>query len=116
MLTDKRPNLSKIQKFGSVCYIYKQDKGKLDSTCDQGLFVGYDKNSPSYLSYHTDTEKVQKHRLVKFVNKVNVEKQTQTVETKPNDDKVRQPMAERATQEGTEKVQEPSVRIKKSTR
>ncbi len=117
MLTDKTPNLSKMQKFGSICYTYKQDKGKLDSRCDQGLFVGYDKNSPAYLVYHPDTEKIQKHRLVKFVNKVNVEKQTQTVETEPNndDDRWRQPMADRVAQEvyeSTEKSQEPRVRNK----
>lgn len=76
LLTDKKPNVSKMQKFGSVCYTYKQNKGKLDSRCDRGCFVGYDKNSPAYLVYHPDTNKVQKHRLVKFVSKAAVEKQT----------------------------------------
>lgn len=56
MLTDKKPNLSEMQKFGPVCYTYKQDKGKLDSRCEQGLFVGHDKNSHAYLIYHPDTE------------------------------------------------------------
>ena len=115
MLTDKKPNLSTMQKFGSVCYTYKQDKGKLDSRCDQGRFVGYDKNSPAYLVYHPDTDKVQKHRLVKFVSKVTVEKQTQTLEPDQNDhyDSVMQPRASRITQEvneRTENTQEPSVR------
>jgi len=32
--TGKKPNVSKMHKFGSVCYTYKQDKGKLDSRCD----------------------------------------------------------------------------------
>lgn len=114
MLTGKKPNLSKMQKFGSVCYTYKQNKGKLDSRCDQGLFVGYDKNSPAYLVYYPDTEKIQKHRLVKFINKVNVEKQTQTAETEPSDDDqiVRQPKADRVTHEvfeTTEKSEEPKV-------
>lgn len=114
MLTDKKPNVSTMQKFGSVCYTYKQDKGKLDSRCDQGRFVGYDKNSPAYLVYHPDTEKVQKHRLVKFVNKVTVEKQTQTFGSDPNDDKdsVRQPRASRVTQEiheSTENAKETSA-------
>lgn len=113
LLTDKRPNISKMQKFGSVCYTYKQDKGKLDSRCDQGRFVGYDKNSPAYLVYHPDTNKVQKHRLVKFVSKAAVEKQTQTGEPDPNDGySMRQPRTSETTQEvnrSTENAQEPSV-------
>ena len=64
--------------------------------------------------YHSDTEKVQKHRLVKFVNKVNVEKQTQTFGLDPNDDNnsVRQPRASRVTHEVneiTENAQETSA-------
>lgn len=117
MLTGKKPDLSKMQKFGSVCYAYKQDKGNLDSKCDQGFFVGYDKNSPAYLVYHPETEKVQKHRLVKFVSKVNVERQTQTDEGELNDDcsRVRQPMANRPSEKGdkdNEEVPEPIVRDK----
>ena len=114
LLTDKKPNVSKMQKFGSVCYTYKQDKGKLDSRCDQGRFVGYDKNSPAYLVYHPDTNKVQKHRLVKFVSRAAVEKQTQTGEPDPSDgdDSVR-PRTREITQgisRSTEKISEPSVR------
>lgn len=78
MLTGKKPNVSRMHKFGSVCYTYKQEKGKLDSRCEQGCFVGYDKNSPAYLVFFPDKNKVQKHRLVKFVNKITVEEQTQT--------------------------------------
>lgn len=33
MLTGKKPNVSRMQRFGSVCYTYKQEKGKLDSRC-----------------------------------------------------------------------------------
>lgn len=40
MLTNKKPNVSRMQRFGSVCYTYKQEKGKLDSRCDQGLLWG----------------------------------------------------------------------------
>ena len=52
MLTGKQPNLAKMQKFGSECYAYRQDKRKLDPRCDKGIFVGYDKNSPAYLVYY----------------------------------------------------------------
>ncbi|KAJ8381057.1 hypothetical protein SKAU_G00018350 [Synaphobranchus kaupii] len=115
LLTDKEPNLSKMQKFGSLCYTYRQDKGKLDSRCDQGHFVSYDKNSPAYYVYHPETGRVQKHRLVKFVNKATVERQTQTLEPDLNDDydSVTQPRASSITQEDnerTENVQEPGVR------
>lgn len=78
MLTGKKPNLSRMRVFGSVCYAYKHDKKKLDSRCDKGIFVGYDKNSPAYLVYYSDTKKVLKHRLVRFVTKSVCEKETQT--------------------------------------
>lgn len=115
LLTGKKPNVSKLHKFGSVCYTYKQDKGKLDSKCDQGLFVGYDKYSPAYLVYNPDTNRVLKHRLVKFVSKTAVEKQTQTNETDPNDvyDNLREPKTCEASQEVNQRAeshQEPCVR------
>ena len=84
LFSGKEPNISKMQKFGSVCYAYKQlDKGKLDPRCEQGIFVGYDKNSPAYLVYYPEKEKVQKHRLVKFTIKAGIEKETQTCESYP---------------------------------
>lgn len=43
MLTGRRPNLSRMQKFGSECYVYKQEKKKLDPRCEKGIFVGYEK-------------------------------------------------------------------------
>ena len=78
MLTGRRPHMSRMQKFGSVCYTYKQDKIKLDSRCEKGIFVGYDKNSPACMVYYPDNRKVKKHRLVKFVSKTVVEQQRQT--------------------------------------
>lgn len=62
MLTGRKPNLSKMNVFGSVCYAYKQEKKRLDSRCEKGIFVGYDKNSPAYLVYNPDTGSVRKHR------------------------------------------------------
>ena len=78
MLTGKKPNLSKMKTFGSPCYAYKQDKKKLDSRCEKGIFVGYDKNSPAYLVFYPNTGKVVKNRLVKFITKSVSESQTQT--------------------------------------
>lgn len=43
--------------------------------------MGYDKNSPAYLVYYPEKEKVQKHRLVKFPTKTGTEKETQTCES-----------------------------------
>lgn len=81
LFTGNVPNLSKLQKFRSTCFAYKQEKGKMESRCEQGVFIGYDKNSPAYLVYYPDTEKVQKHRLVKFTTKTTNEKGTQTAES-----------------------------------
>lgn len=86
LLTGRKPNISRMRKFGCECYAYKQDKGKLDSRCTKGIFVGYDKNSPAYKVYFPDRAKVQKFRLVKFVTKHNEEKQTQTDTTSEDKD------------------------------
>lgn len=79
VITGKTPNLSNMRIFGSECYIYKQDKKKLDSRCEKGNFVGYDKYSPAYNVFYPETGKVLKHRLVKFITKCNTDSQTQTV-------------------------------------
>lgn len=86
MLTGKKPNLSKMRIFGSTCFAYRHDKKKLDSRCDKGIFVGYDKNSPSYLVDYPDTKKVMKHRLVKFATRNVAEQETQTDLTIIGDD------------------------------
>lgn len=78
--TGKKCNLARMYKFGSVCYAYQQDRGKLDSRCERGLFVGHDKGSPAYLVYYPGKGKVHKHRLVKFVTKTTCESETQTQE------------------------------------
>ena len=78
LLNGKEPNVPKVQKFGSVCFACKQEKGKLDSRCEQDVSIGYDKNSPAYLVYYPVTERVQKHRLVKFTTKAATERETLT--------------------------------------
>lgn len=84
MLTGRRPNLARMQKFGSVCYAYRQNRQKLDSKGNRGIFVGYDKNSPAYLVYYPSSAKVQKHRLIKCVTPTAAEQETQT--EMPTDD------------------------------
>lgn len=85
MLTGKKPDVSKMQKFGSVCYAYKNDKKKLDPRSEKGVLIGYDKNSPAYLVYYPENDKVLKHRLLKFVSKTTIEQQTQTVLSSDDD-------------------------------
>ena len=66
-LTGKMPDMSKMQKFGSVCYVYEQNAKKLDDRAKQALFVGYDKSSPAFLCYFKETNTVKKSRSVKFL-------------------------------------------------
>lgn len=84
-LTGRRTNLFKMQKSGSVCYAYRQNKRKLDSRCEKGIFVGYDKNSPEYMVCYPNSGQVQKHWLMKFETKTRAERQTQP-DIMPDDD------------------------------
>ena len=87
-LTGRKPNLSNMRIFGSICYAYKQDKSKLDPRCTKGIFLGYDRSSPAYLVYFPETGKVMKHRVVKFTMPKECvrEQQTQTGEMVSYDD------------------------------
>lgn len=81
LFTGKQPNMSKLQKFGSVCFTSEQERDNTDSGSEQGVFVGYDKYSPAYLVYYPDINRVQKHRLVKFAVKTSVEEEMPTPES-----------------------------------
>lgn len=61
-------------------FAYKQEKGKFESRSKEAIFIGYDKNSPAYLRYYPDTDKVQKHRLVKYTTKVMRKEEMQSPE------------------------------------
>ena len=86
-LTGRKPNLCNMRVFGSECYAYRQDKKKLDSRCDKGIFVGYDRGSPAYLVYFPESGKVMRYRVVKVIGKSNtaVSEQVQT-DSSPDDD------------------------------
>ena len=71
--------------FESTCYIYKNLKKKLDPKCEKGIFVGYDRNSPAYLVFYSEDNRVLKHRLIKFISNV-TNQQTQTYPTDDDDD------------------------------
>ena len=66
--TSKRPNISKMETFGSLCYAYVQQKQKLDDRAKEGIFVGYDTRSPSYLVYFPSNGAIKKVRCVEFPN------------------------------------------------
>ncbi|KAL7647758.1 UNVERIFIED_CONTAM: hypothetical protein RMT77_001367 [Armadillidium vulgare] len=58
-----------MHMFGSVCYAYSQEEKKLDVRSKQGIFVGYDNESPAYLVYFPEQNNIKKVRSVKFTEK-----------------------------------------------
>ena len=78
-------NLSKMHIFRSTCYDFKNLRKKLDPKCEKGIFVGYDRNSHSYLIFYPGNKRILKHRLVKFITKM-TNQQTQTYPTNNDED------------------------------
>ena len=71
MITGRKPGLAKMNIFGSTCCAYKNFKKKLDPNCENGIFVGYARNSPAYLVFfYSEDNRVHKHRLIKFISNV----------------------------------------------
>ena len=70
LLTKRRPDVSKLHVFGTICYPYIEEyKNNLDPRSSEGIFVGYDKNSPAYLVYYPNSNTTRRHRTVKFTDK-----------------------------------------------
>ncbi len=67
-----KPNVATLHIFGTVCYHYGHNAKKLEPHSRKGYFVGYDRDSPSYLVNYPETRTVMKHRLVKFEEKFQV--------------------------------------------
>ena len=84
MITGRKPDISKMNIFELTCYAYKNLK-KLDPKCEKEIFVGYDRNSPAYLVFYPEDNRVLKHRLIKFICNV-TNQQTQTYPTDDDDD------------------------------
>ena len=59
--------------FGSACYAIVQNPKKLDARSQKGIFVGYDKGSPSYLVFFPETNRVERVRCVKFFDNLKAE-------------------------------------------
>ena len=49
LITGVKPNLAHLHIFGTVCFAYVHGQKKLDLRCRKGYFVGFDKESSSYL-------------------------------------------------------------------
>ena len=69
MLTGKQPDMRKLHVFGSICYANNHQKTKLDPRSKKGIFVGYDKYSPSYLVYYPESNTVLKNGTVSFTER-----------------------------------------------
>lgn len=67
-ITGMKPDVTKMQIFGSTCYPTVQNPKKLEPRSKKGIFTGYDRDSPSYLVYDPETRAISKHRLVKFTS------------------------------------------------
>ncbi|KAL7641208.1 UNVERIFIED_CONTAM: hypothetical protein RMT77_008346 [Armadillidium vulgare] len=80
LITGRKTNLSNMHLFGSVCYAYSQEKKKLDAHSKQGIFVGYDNESPAYLVYFPEQKNIKKIRCVKFTEKFGQEEETHEFE------------------------------------
>ena len=68
MLTGRKPDFGSLHIFGTICYSYEEEKKKLDDRSKRGIFVGYDRESPAYLIYHNDSQRVKRSRCVKFTD------------------------------------------------
>ena len=77
MITERKPDLSKMNIFESTCYAYKNLKKKQDPKCEKGIYVGYDRNSAAYLVFYPENNRVLQHKLIKFISNVG-NRQTQT--------------------------------------
>ena len=71
LITGLKPNIAKLHIFGTICYPYVHNAKKLEPRSKLGIFVGYDRDSPSYLVYDPESKSVSKNRLVKFIDKFN---------------------------------------------
>ena len=70
-LTGLKPNVNKMEIFGSECYAYVQNKKKLDDRCQAGKFVGFDNMSPAYLVYLQEENSIRRVRCVEFLSPSN---------------------------------------------
>ena len=100
--TGKKPNLSHMQVFGSSCFAYKQEKSKLDSRCEKGIFVGYCPVSPAYLVYFPEQNLIKRVRCVKFTDEMSkIEEEEEVISRREE-----QPVEERNREDHSETMGE----------
>ena len=75
--TGIRPNVSNMHSFGTQCFAYVDEKKKLDARSEEGVFVGYDRESPAFLVYFSMENKIKRVRCVKFTEKKLVSEQNE---------------------------------------
>ena len=75
--TGIRPNVSNMHFFGTQCFAYVDEKKKLDARSEEGVFVGYDRESPAFLVYFSMENKIKRVRCVKFTEKKLVSEQNE---------------------------------------
>ena len=80
IFTNEKPNISNMHVFGTKCFAYIQDKKKLDNRSRQGVFVGYDSQSPAYLVYFPDKHDIKRVRCVKFSETLKMEEEQNDIE------------------------------------
>ena len=68
--TGRKPDVSRLHVFGSICYGYVEEKKKLDARSRRGIFLGYDKESPAYQVLFPDENIVRRIRCVKFTEQL----------------------------------------------
>lgn len=67
LFTGRKPNIKHMAPFGAKCFVVTENhKRKLDDRAQEGIFLGYDRESPAYLIYEPQTMTVRKSRNVKF--------------------------------------------------
>ena len=66
LFMSRKPNVSSMHEFGTVCFAYMQRQTKLNPRSEEGIFIGYCPSSPAYLIYFPDNNEVKRVRCVKF--------------------------------------------------
>ena len=92
-VTGKKPNVGKMHRFGSQCFALVDEKKKLDARSEEGVFLGHDRDSPAFIVYFPDQNKMRKVRCVRFTERFVQEEDSvlyphEVTEQNQNQDKV----------------------------
>ena len=64
----KKPNVSYFRAFRCKCFILntKDNVGKFQAKCDQGIFLGYSNTNKAYRMYNIRTNTLEESIHIKF--------------------------------------------------